>query len=580
MERDREKLPTRGKVQILPQEIIHRIAAGEVVDRPASVLKELLDNSIDSGATRIRVLLIDGGLKSLEIEDDGCGMSRDDLELCTVRHATSKIQNIEDLEAIRSLGFRGEALAAVSSVSHLKIESVQVGNSAWLLSNKGGMNQTLTPSSRAIGTRVVVDDLFFNVPARKKFLKSLGAELNECVETLTSVALAHPEIAFEWHALDSQSGEIKKHATWLSGSLVERFESVYGNRSEILYFLQEPSLPEIKLVEVACYRPPVHSAFQKTVRLSVNGRPVSDKRLPYALREAFGGLIEVGRYPIFQANLTVDVTSVDVNIHPQKKEIRWPQNFSLGSFLYSLVRPQFEIAAPVEIAPEYQAPLFTLAPVSSANNDSDFRPSAPVVEFPRADARFVNELHSVHQPTALNLASAPAPDFSFTPKIASSNRPTSTEGQPAFRFSELRVIGEAGAAWIVCESQQGILLIDQHAAHERVNYERILRQKNLLRSKPLLFPIELPESISWEGILAEFKAALLELSFELSDDGKSIIAVPEADRKINWEQWLKEILEELRSSQDNVGRIQTLPFPVTAASAADSVSASMKSNPF
>ncbi len=554
------------KVRLLPQEVIHRIAAGEVVDRPASVLKELLDNSIDAGASHIRVLLIDGGLKSLEVEDNGSGMSRDDLEVCTLRHATSKIESVDDLDAIQSLGFRGEALAAISSVSSLKIESVQKGGKAWLLESKGGIRPELRPASRHQGSRVVVDDLFFNVPARKKFLKSLGSELNECLETLTSVALAHPEISFEWHALDAQSGEIKKTKTLIAGTLRDRFEAIYAQQADMLHFEQLPSLPEIKKVEIAIYRPPMSSNFQKTVRLSVNGRPVIDKRLPYSLREAFGGLIEVGRYPIFQANLMVDVHSVDVNIHPQKKEIRWPHNFSLASFLYSLVRPQFEIRSAPTVSAE-QAVFFAgdSAEISRPiENPSPMLSIMPDGVGGTADSDAFAEMKS---PAIANFNPAQSESRDFLRGEAPRKKALISlpESQPRFRFSHLRVIGEAGAAWILCESESGVVLIDQHAAHERVNYERILNHKTLLRSKPLLFPLDLPESAEWEGLLSPLATALKELAFELSDDEKSIIAVPEADRKIDWSKWIQDILEELRSSEEKVGRLQKIRTEIAAS---------------
>jgi DNA mismatch repair protein MutL len=548
------------KIRLLAQEVIHRIAAGEVVDRPASVLKELLDNSIDAGADKTRVLISDGGLRLLEVEDNGCGMSREDLELCLLRHATSKISSLEELDAISSLGFRGEALAAISSVSKLKMESAQANEESWLLETLGGTQPKIIPASARRGTRTQVSDLFFNVPARKKFLKALGSELNECLEVLNAVALAHPEISFEWHALDHESGEVKKAGLWPAGTLIERFRQVHGHDGEILYVDHTPSAPEIIRAQIAVYRPPVSSPFQKSIHLSVNGRPVMDKRLPYALRESLSGLIEMGRYPILQANLDVDVHSVDVNIHPQKKEIRWPANFSLASFLYSILRPQFEVRTPMPTAPAHQSGLFTSPGFSAIPATAPFAP----ISTDKTELSHSPELRppSSESPSdRIGTFETDAPRiFSPAPKLRAP-----LESRPAFRFSELRIIGEASASWLLCESVNGLIVIDQHAAHERVNYEKILCRPQLLRSKPLLIPVPVPKDLEWEGLQADFQRALEDLSFEFSDDGAQIIAVPEADRKMAWGELFHDILDELRSGSLHVNRAQEFKQKIAAS---------------
>ncbi len=561
------------------------------MDRPASVLKELLDNSVDAGASQIKIILADGGLKSLEIEDNGSGMSREDLEICILRHATSKISALDDLDAIKSLGFRGEALAAISSVSKLKIESAQTGAEAWSLSTLGGSQQKIMPAPSRRGTRIQVDELFFNVPARKKFLKSLGSELNECVEVIHSMALAHPEISFEWHAIDHSSGEVKKSAQWRSGSMMDRFREVYGHEGEILFIDHTlPSAPEIKRAQIAIYRPPVSSAYQKTVRLAVNGRPVFDKRLPYALRESLAGLIEVSRYPILQANLDVDVHAVDVNIHPQKKEIRWPANFSLASYLYSVLRPQFEVKAPAFVAPLAEQMFADFS--SPLNFAADSR---PIPDSPEKNEGVTLNSFSLSTPSPQSSLGSPLVDStssawntSMIDSLAGSNLISSAipslgspstlmtagskhflkapkESSPPFRFSELRVIGESSAAWILCESIRGLVVIDQHAAHERVNFERILCSRQLLRAKPLLIPFPVPGGLEWEGLKTDFQKILEQFSFEFSDDGTQIIAVPEADRKINWGDLLNQVIEELRADSLVNNRVDLFKQQIAAS---------------
>ncbi len=522
-------------IRLLDPEVVSRIAAGEVVDRPASVLKELLDNSIDAGASAIRVLVVEAGLKRLEVEDDGRGLSPDDLKVCTLRHATSKITGLDDLDAIASLGFRGEALAAIASVSKLQIETFREGSGSWIWQTFGSTQGELTPASRAKGTRVRVEDLFFNVPARKKFLKSVSSEYSETRQILQSVALTHPEIAFEWHFINDK-GELKEQAQLKVSSLVDRLRSLQELDGEILSIDRTDPAPGVRRVQAAFYKAPVSSRFQKDIQLSVNGRPVSDKRLPYSLREAYNGLIEVGQYPIGVLALDVDPSEIDVNIHPQKKEIRWPKEFNLASMAYGLLRPHFEVRRETPIhSASFEPSLFESRP-----------PSDKIPHFisPIPASRF--EVPVFERP------SAPAPAFSIASK---STAPEREELRPAFRFSELRVIGEAGAAWILCESPGGLVVIDQHAAHERVNFERILRSKTLLRSKPLLIPLEqqLPPHFADSKKLVA--GVLTELGFEISDeslentesDSLEFIAVPEADRSLAWGDILEKIFADVQS---------------------------------
>jgi DNA mismatch repair protein MutL len=535
-------------VRLLDPEVVSRIAAGEVVDRPASVLKELLDNAIDAGARSVRVLIVDAGLKRLEVEDDGRGMSPADLRVCTLRHATSKIHNLDDLDAIESLGFRGEALAAVASVAKLQIETFREGEGAWSWSALGSTQGELTPASRSLGTRVRVEDLFFNVPARKKFLRSLSSEFAETRTVLHAVAMTHPEISFEWHFI-TEKGELKEQAHLEASGLVERLRALQSAEGEILYLDQSDVAPGVRRVQAAFYKAPVSSRFQRDIQLSVNGRPVTDKRLPYALREAYNGLIEVGQYPVGAIALDVDPSQIDVNIHPQKKEIRWPREFNLASMAYGLLRPHFELSR-AAVPDSYSAQSLSIFDQSS---------SAP------SPSLGGGGLSSLGDPRRESSPQQQAGDFSserqshepYQPQAKSSAFSSSTrreEAPPTFRFNELRVVGEVGAAWIVCESSQGLVLIDQHAAHERVNFERILRSANLLRSKPLLIPHVQKLPAYFAEAKAELAELLSELGFEISEesladsasDTLEFIAVPEADRVLAWDDILEDIFRDFR----------------------------------
>ena len=522
-----------SKVHLLNSEIVGRIAAGEVVDRPASILKELIDNSIDAGSTKVKILLIDAGMKRIEVEDDGSGMGPDDLKLCTLRHATSKISKIQDLDDIQSLGFRGEALAAAASVSKLRIESIRAGfDEAWAWDAFGSTKGELNPTSRSKGTKVRIEDIFFNVPARKKFLKSMTSEYHECLHVLQNMALAHPGIEFSWNFL-AESGELKESFECGKQNLEERFKSLFPQEGELISVHAEKLDEGVSVVDMSFYKAPVASRFKKDIHLIVNGRPVEDARLPFALREAYTGLIESSRYPIGVVRLSVDPSIIDVNIHPQKKEVRWPKGFSVASLAYSLIRPHLEVKSKIL--------------------------ESPVAEIQELPLSFSKPLETYVSPGA-------APTENIQP--LTSTIPTGAlpmmiptgrkEDIPGFAFSELRVVGEVGAAWIVCESPSGMILLDQHAAHERINFEKILRSKNIIRSKALLLPVEfkMPPFAHEDalGLLKTFE----ELGFELAEESveslkekKSdvieFIAVPEADRKIDWNDLLKGLFEEVRN---------------------------------
>ncbi|NCN40402.1 DNA mismatch repair endonuclease MutL [bacterium] len=541
------------QVQLLNSEIVGRIAAGEVVDRPASVLKELLDNAIDAGSTQIKILLIEAGMKRIEVIDDGAGMGPEDLKLCTLRHATSKISSLEDLDHIHSLGFRGEALAATASVAKLRIESFQKGASeAWAWEAFGSTKGELTPVSLSKGTKVKIEDIFFNVPARKKFLKSLSSEYQECLTVLQNMALAHPRLAFSWNFLN-ESGELKESFECSPETLGERFRNLFPHDGELLH-VQAAKIDEgVENVNMAFYKSPVSSRFKKDIHLIVNGRPVEDARLPYALREAYSGLIESSRYPVGVIDMKVDPSIIDVNIHPQKKEVRWPKGFSVASVAYSLLRPHLEVAPSAPQVSDQDPGLRSSfsAPSASTLFASTARAPAP---------------HS--QNTAVNSSGERFPVDNFresmkpfvakpSPGVALSVPAGRKEDIPNFKFSELKIVGEVGAAWIVCEAPSGMIVLDQHAAHERINFEKILLSKDLLRSKALLIPVEytLPPFAHDDAL--QLVSVFEKLGFELSDESlKSLkeksgdtvefIAVPEADRKIDWEDLLGQLFSEIR----------------------------------
>ncbi|NCN26220.1 DNA mismatch repair endonuclease MutL [bacterium] len=545
-----------SSIKVLDEATVHRIAAGEVVDRPASVVKELVENSIDAKATKVRVMLVSGGLDLIEIEDNGVGMSHSDLALCLKRHATSKISNQDDLDHILSLGFRGEALAAVSSVAKISIETKARGDSdAWQLTYNDNENKII-PFTRKNGTKISISELFYNTPARRKFLKSAGSEASACSQALWNLALSNPSIEFEWHIVDAK-GELKEQEKLPSQSPRERFLFSLGNDAELVEVFSKKPVPEVDRISMIAARAPVSYRTQKNIHLFVNGRYVQDKRLSYALREAYTGLIEVGCFPAVWIDAHVDPSLVDVNIHPQKKELRWPKGFSLASVAYRVLRPHLDL--------------------KTMPTDSGF------VNMPTQSGLLKNIGSNVFQEALANRRQASQDsifdrdsNFSNLQKEEESQDDASYEREelmwpiegrravavperrnisaPPFKFAELNIVGEAGASWLVLESKHGLVLVDQHAAHERINYERILEEQDLLRPKPLLLPIKIKLPMAVSDYRDELVEVLETFAFEcsdidhLKDDEIEFIALPESDRKIKWEELLEDLFERVEDS--------------------------------
>lgn len=579
---------TAPRVRLLPTEIIHRIAAGEVVDKPASILKEFVENSVDAGATSLRITVVDGGLKSIVVEDDGHGLTREDLENCAQRHATSKIQSIDDLEAIPHLGFRGEALAAAASVAKLTIETAHAESGGWTLRVVGGVREPVVPSARRKGTKVSLEDLFFNVPARRKFLRKPGLEANDVVDALEGLALAHPGVRMQWVLTDSK-GEIREQRSFEPGTRVERLETLYADRTWTGVVTRRIDAPAegVRFIEVSMGLPPAQSAQAKSVRLDVNGRPIQDKRLPYVAREAFSGLIEIGRFPWAHIAVSVDPSIVDVNVHPQKKELRWSAGFQLSSHVFGLIRGLLAEGRPAKAnevvaealefnltaAPRGAENLFT--PTSESSTSADRRSFETSIESSGARVAMSSLATSSFSESGATIVTPTMPpaiaETAYVPRSTAVRGSLQPGVTPKFRFSDLRVVGEVGAAWIVCEHRDGMLVIDQHAAHERVQFERELKKLSLLRTKPLFIPIPVKVPASLRDDIPAFRQALEAAGFELTDAEVSganeveIIAVPEADRALDWNDLVHDVVRRAESGLPIEGLIESLKVKVAAS---------------
>ena len=489
-------------VRLLSDETIGKIAAGEVVERPASVVKELLENALDAGARRVRVAIREGGLGLIEVADDGCGIDPAELPLAVRRHATSKLSRFEDLDDLATLGFRGEALPSIAAVADVALRSRAAGRdaAAELRVAYGDTGPTL-PTGAPAGTVVTVRDLFGNVPARRKFLRQPATESAYIVRAVSAYAAARPDVAITLTVDDRRA-----FATSGSGDLLSAAAEVWGAEVGRAALLLHPLDHAAAVPGVAVSgwvgAPDVTRSHRQGIVVFVNGRWVQNRALAFALEEAYHSLLMVGRHPVAMVRVTVDPAAVDVNVHPTKAEVKFADERAACRAV--------QRATHAALAGQRHDALPTLG----------FAPPSP--------AETQTTLPSPRFPVPLP-ARGPLP-----PPAAGTTGPSpaGAAGEPAPAAHPsgvpiLRVLGQIGGSFIIAEGPEGMYLIDQHAAHERVMYERILaslRDRTPAR-QPLLDPlvVDLPP----DQLAAYERSAdeLASIGFEIEPFGGSSVAV-------------------------------------------------------
>ncbi|MEK8090604.1 DNA mismatch repair endonuclease MutL [Thermithiobacillus plumbiphilus] len=512
-----------SRVQLLPALLINQIAAGEVVDRPASVVKELLENSLDAGARRVEILLEESGLRRIRIRDDGHGIAPDDLALCLARHATSKIRSLEELEQVESFGFRGEALPAIASVARLQLTSRETGTEqAWQISVSGGESGELAPAAHPAGTTVEVRDLFFNTPARRKFLKGERTELFHVQDVVRAAALARFDVEFRFQsaersvwrlppALDAQARH-QRVAEILGEGFLEN--SLYVEHEHLGLRLEGwVGLPNFNRANTAAQH------------FFVNGRPVRDKTVAHAVRQAFSDVLFKGRHPAFVLYLCLDPASVDVNVHPAKQEVRFREARLVHDFLYRTL---------YQVLGEYRPSATPIPePAPRENNEAPaFKPDLPLSSARPAPARGQGAL-PLREPGAdywaALVAPAIAPAASLVPEQPSGPMPADI-GQHALG----RAIGQVAGRFILAENDQGLVLVDQHAAHERVLYEELKQQLGTGQSvQALLIPVQLTLSPAQMQVWEAHQSAFRENGFDCSALGPQTLVVRSMPRLLS-----------------------------------------------
>lgn len=556
-------------IHILSPRLANQIAAGEVVERPASVAKEVLENSLDAGATHIDIEAEEGGVKRIRIRDNGAGIAKEDLALALARHATSKIIELDDLEAVATLGFRGEALASISSVSRLTLTSRALDQEhAWQVQAEGrDMTTDISPASHAVGTTVDMRDLFFNTPARRKFLRTEKTEFNRLEEVIKRLALSRFDVGFE---LKHNQKVIYQLRAAVSEAEKERRVSTLCGPA----FMQNALSIDIERHEFRLsgwVAQPTFSRAQADLQyFYVNGRAIRDKLVSHAVRQAFSDVLYHGRHPAFVLYLSVDPSIVDVNVHPTKHEVRFRDHRQVHNFIYSSlhhaladVRPSTQTEqAPTTIddltgsstaqssmadSPTEQQPMHFSQAASSARSEGS-RSAYPQNVQPGTDAiKESMAFYQASQPLAEhqlhNLASG---------AVNVANSVDENEVVPPLGFALAQLKG----IYILAENIHGLIIVDMHAAHERIVYERMKTafSEGSIAAQPLLVPLSIAVSQNEVSLAQEHAQLFNDLGFVVESAGPETLLVrqiPVILQKAKVEQLVRDVLSDVATLGDS-----------------------------
>jgi len=590
-----------GRIHVLSEQVANKIAAGEVVERPASVVKELLENALDAGATRIRVDVEAGGKRLIQITDNGCGMVRDDALLCFERHATSKIRTDLDLNTIATLGFRGEALPSIASVARVHLETRAAEDAAGtLVEINGGNILRVEEAGLPQGTSIVVRDLFFNTPARRKFLKAESTELSHIASLVTHYALAHPEKHIELHSATNAL----LMAPPVAGSR-ERVYQVFGKDTldsllsiaAVLPFDRmglpqpppwrreadaEPTEPGELRMHGFASKPELQKLNRNSIYIFANGRLIRDRLIQHAITEAYRNILPNGVFPVVLLFLEMPAAEVDVNVHPSKTEVRFRQSVVVHDFVRDTVRaalmknrpvPQFaaEIAshptASPALTPGAQAAGFLAAAEAwrgqyadgdgqGGNGPSGFFLQAPAIPPVSARLNFEGGIAvdaNAAVPTAQiqnKQAQHSIPDNGCAPPI-----PEGIEDEPTLEsLRTLRPLGQIRNSFILAVNEDGLWIVDQHVAHERVLFEKILRLREVkkVESQRLLMPLIVDLTPAQQAVFAEIAEELNDNGFEAEAFGSRTLAIkvaPSGLEAAEIERMLHELFDQCTGEQ-------------------------------
>lgn len=550
------------RIKLLSPRLANQIAAGEVVERPSSVIKELLENSLDAGATRLDIDVEGGGIKLMRVRDNGGGIEKDDLPLALSRHATSKVYELDDLEAVATLGFRGEALASISSVARLTLlSSTNEESAGWQVVAEGrDMETEVSPAPHPRGTTVEVRDLFFNTPARRKFLRTEKTEYTHLEDVVKRLALSRFDVAFNlrhngraiysWRAGDSQLEQERRVAQVCGPAFMEN--AVYLD-------IERGDLHKGKLRLWGWVALPTFSRSQADLQhFFVNGRSIRDKLVGHAVRQAYQDVLYHGRHPAFVLYLEIDPATVDVNVHPTKHEVRFRDNRSVHDFIYSSLHHALAKVTPEDsLAKNANGDHFLqssnavqgLAAGEFAGQETlSLRPSAATATASQ-HYPFTNNYRSSHSASegvseqlktyGELLRPADAPQNTVLPSSGDENIPPL-----GFAIAQLKGI------YILAENAQGLIVVDMHAAHERITYERMKESFACggVQTQPLLVPESIAVSQKEADCAEQFHDIFKNLGFELQRAGPETLLIrqiPVVLNRAKVDQLVRDVLSDL-----------------------------------
>jgi DNA mismatch repair protein MutL len=542
-----------NKIKILPDSVSNKIAAGEVIERPSSIVKELLENSLDASASSIKIIIETSGTKLISIIDDGEGMDQDDAILCIEPHATSKIKNAEDLFTIHTLGFRGEALPSIAAVSKLRIRTKPEGkNEGTELVIEGGKILSCSPAGCAKGTEVCVKDLFFNVPARKKFLRTLAVEEKQIIETIYSLAIANPDVSFE---LISDSREIfNSQGNKNFSSRIRTFFGKSAAENLLPVNFEEAGITISGLTAKHGYT----RGSRKEQRVFINRRPAESPPVFAGIKDAYGSIVQHGRFPPVILFIDTDPSRVDVNVHPAKKEVRLKEPSLFKMLTEKALR---------ETLRNSQHSTVHLSPNISLRNILDaavvtYNPSVEKKKWETDSFLYSGQTDKKGGDADRTEKKDDSPESSFDSVLPAQEK----------EFPSLRIIGSLDATYILTSSPDGLVIIDQHAAHERIMYEKLLETLKDKRqySQKLLIPITLELSGAEMEFIVKNSGEFAKVGFQIENFGKNtaiINGIPVGFPQDNITAFISDILDDLVSESKN-GRTGELEIAKKACSSA------------
>ena len=539
-------------IKILSPQLANQIAAGEVVERPASVLKELVENSLDAGAKRIDIEIEQGGVKLIKIRDDGHGIPEHELALALSRHATSKIDNLEDLEAVGTLGFRGEALASIASVSRLALTSNSGDSSGWKAVSEGrDMEVELKPAAHPQGTSVEVRDLFFNTPARRKFLRTEGTEYNRIDDSIKKLALSRMDVAFSLR--HNQRAQLTLRPASSQAEQEKRVADICGPA-----FMKDALYVDNDRTGIRLWGwmgLPTFSRSQADLQhFFVNGRAIRDKVVSHAVRQAYQDVLYHGRHPAFVLFLEIEPADVDVNVHPTKHEVRFRDSRSIHGFVYSTLHRALSQDRPQDHIQSSEMGLNT-------NQDAEQQAGQSTIQFPSSSsmgagghspsAQGFSSSQSSQGPQGYGFQSRPQSYGVNTPMAAyqglyATEMPTEEGDIPPMGFA----IAQLKGIYILAENAQGLIIVDMHAAHERITYERMKTafDDQGLVSQPLLVPESLAVSQREADMAEQSGEVFAQLGFVVERAANESIIVREIPailRGSEVEALLRDVISDL-----------------------------------